>query len=134
MGSNRSLRIYQLNEGHPLNQLAIECLDGYPVDEDGELAVLTLIGAWWDELRGTKLLRIRGGPRAREVRNVLDFLSAGDPDAVMSYLTEIGGRAVLDVKQLRELDGHEIAQEILSVLISQLINEGPLPKAKKSKR
>jgi hypothetical protein len=128
MGSSRSQRISELNESHPLNRLALERLEGYGVDEDGELAALALIEAWWDELQGSKLFKMKGGPRAGEVESAFESLFAADPDAVMSYLTEVAGEAALDIGQLRELDGDQIAHAVLKVVILQLVHGEPLPK------
>ncbi len=128
MGSKRSASISELNESRALNRLARECLQGYSVNEDEQLAALTLIEAWWDELQGSKLLKMSGGPRADQVKSVLVSLPAADPMEVMSYLTEIDGEAMLDIKQLRELDGEQIAHKILRVVVLQLVHGTSLPK------
>jgi len=128
MSSKRSASISELNESHPLNQLARECLQGYSVDEDEQLAALTLIEAWWDELQGSKFLKMNGGPRADQVKSVLESLPAADPTEVMSYLTEVDGEGILDIKQLRELTGDQIAHEILRVVVLQLVHGTTIPK------
>ena len=91
--------IAELNQIHPLNVLALECLQGYGVDVGEELAALTLIDAWWDELERSKLLKMNGGPRATHVRSALRHLSRADPTDAMAYLTEIDGKPSLDMNE-----------------------------------
>lgn len=106
----------------------------YPFDEDGELAALTLIEAWWDELQGSKLLNMKGGPRVGEVKSVLESLSVADPMEVMSYLIEVDGKAMLNIKQLRELDGNQIAHEMLKVVVLQIVHATSMPRPADPKR
>lgn len=126
--STKRNNIAELNEIHPLNVLALECLQGYGVNVAEELATLTLIDAWWDELERSKLLKMNGGPRATEVRSALRRLSRADPTDAMAYLAEIDGEPSLDMDELRQLDGNRVARAILEVLIRQLVHAVPLPK------
>jgi hypothetical protein len=124
----RPVTIAEINESHPLNRLAMEYLDGYGVDQDDEIAALALFRAWWDDVGESKLLRQKGGPTAENVMEVIGLLSeAKDAAAVMMYLTIVGGEEVLKIESLRELDGDDIAREILSVIVSQFLNNTPVP-------
>jgi hypothetical protein len=125
---NASMRIAELNRTHPLNRLAADCLQGYPWSAGSQLAVLALIEAYWDEVSNSSILNQRGGPSTRRVEAALRMLARADPDAVMDYLTKIGGKPVIDLDRLRESDGDAIAHEVIQVVVSQLMLGALLPR------
>src|SRR5690349_20124485 len=113
-------RIHELNIEHPLNVLALECLQGVVDADCGSLAIIELLRTHEDELERSRLFRQNGAPKPAEVWSLLDFLDHAEPDKAMHFLTHIGASPAIDVRQLQELDGDDIAHKVLGVMIYQL--------------
>jgi hypothetical protein len=114
-------RNLELNKTHPLNQIALECLDGYGADAEQELAVETLIRAYWSESDTKSALLARVGSRKGIViARVLRFLSKSDPDKAMDFIDTNDFEAKLDPPKLRQLDGIDIAANVVIVVFSAL--------------
>jgi hypothetical protein len=81
----------------------------------------------WDELENSRVFSLLGAPEPTEVWSMLDFLERADPDKAMRFTTIIGDSLSLDIAKLDEMDGVDIARDVLKILINQLALGAALP-------